>query len=463
MLIFSSILFSNIASADVPEPITYDATGIRLYNATLNGFLFNNGSAEQNVSIGGNGYSGASTQSYENILVGKYIEPLMNGTIYSIWVSLEVSTAVTHKMKCALYTYIDYSSSYAGTVIATTEEKTLGQTIEKYVEFNFSSPPTVVGGTKYYITVCGESAGGAIRGSNGIGGTNGISKNVDYSTYPPSPLGGEASTTRNYNIYCDYTPVDGAMVGFWWDIGIIPTGTHNISLGLKTNNTSLSYNLLSLGANAQYFFKTWAQTESTFVTGENKNFTTDDCPECPECNSTNLSMYEDIINATGTHESSYDPDTGWNVWANYTGNASTGECDCNSTNLTLFDFLINCTGWHNSSYNNITGWSVWANYTGNSSGNSSVVDLGGFGDTEFTAILNFFCFSLFFIAGYRSKKRSGGAFMLLSAFFLIALSLSISLIFAQALLVPFAVFVAIVGTRKWLFRPEKEKTQSEGT
>jgi hypothetical protein len=187
-----------------------------------------------------------------------------------------------------------------------------------------------------------------------------------------------------------------------------------------------------------------------------------DCPECPDCNSTNLSMYEDIINATGTHESSYDPDTGWDVWANYTGNAS-GCPECNSTNLTMYENINNCTGDHNSTYNSTTGWSVWANYTGNSSGNSSVVDLGGFGDTEFTAILNFFCFSLFFIAGYRSKKRSGGAFMLLSAFFLIALSLSISLIFAQALLVPFAVFVAIVGTRKGLFRPEKEKTQSEGT
>jgi hypothetical protein len=32
-----------------------------------------------------------------------------------------------------------------------------------------------------------------------------------------------------------------------------------------------------------------------------------------------LTLYENIVNATGTHESAYSPLTGWKVWANYTG------------------------------------------------------------------------------------------------------------------------------------------------
>ena len=87
---------------------------------------------------------------------------------------------------------------------------------------------------------------------------------------------------------------------------------------------------------------------------------------------------------------------------------------------------------------------------------------GGFTDQEFAVALLIVCFTLFFVVGYRSKKRSGGAFMLLSGFFLISLAAVINILYAQVFIVPFAVFIIVIGIRKWLFRPAKEKTKTEG-
>ena len=74
-----------------------------------------------------------------------------------------------------------------------------------------------------------------------------------------------------------------------------------------------------------------------------------------------LSFIENLINATGTHQQSWSG-TAWTIYNNYTGNASGA---CNSTNLTLYSSIINASGFHNSSYDPVAGWSVWANYTGN--------------------------------------------------------------------------------------------------
>ena len=62
------------------------------------------------------------------------------------------------------------------------------------------------------------------------------------------------------------------------------------------------------------------------------------------CNSTNLTKYENIVDAVGTHDSVYNVSSGWKVWANYTGNPGTGGSGllvdnpnpANSTFLTNF-------------------------------------------------------------------------------------------------------------------------------
>jgi hypothetical protein len=80
-----------------------------------------------------------------------------------------------------------------------------------------------------------------------------------------------------------------------------------------------------------------------------------------------LTLFENIVNATGTHNSVYNPLTGWKVWANYTG----------LNGLSLFENIINAVGTHQSHWNG-TDWNVWANYTGNGS--------GGFGEVNFTNV-----------------------------------------------------------------------------
>jgi hypothetical protein len=47
----------------------------------------------------------------------------------------------------------------------------------------------------------------------------------------------------------------------------------------------------------------------------------------PSCDSTNITMYENIVNATGYHNYTYNSTTGFNVWANYTGNESSASCE----------------------------------------------------------------------------------------------------------------------------------------
>lgn len=72
-----------------------------------------------------------------------------------------------------------------------------------------------------------------------------------------------------------------------------------------------------------------------------------------------LNKYENIINATGTHNSGFNSNTGyWNVWANYTGN---------TTPIHLNEVIVNATGTHEYILKN-DGYYIWANYTGNSTG-----------------------------------------------------------------------------------------------
>jgi hypothetical protein len=140
-------------------------------------------------------------------------------------------------------------------------------------------------------------------------------------------------------------------------------------------------------------------------------------------NSTDITVYSNPVNCSGTTQTQYDSATGWKVWSNYTsrllkyeniGYASgthesrwdtatsrfivwanyssrikkyeniknaTGTHDSRwdtpagswivwanytgySILLNLLENLHNCTGTHASYYNNITGWKIYNNYTG---------------------------------------------------------------------------------------------------
>lgn len=75
------------------------------------------------------------------------------------------------------------------------------------------------------------------------------------------------------------------------------------------------------------------------------------------CDSTNLTIYNNTAHTTGYYESQYNPLMGWYLWMNYTGE------------LPLFNHyenIINATGTHqHNTANDGYTINVWANYTGN--------------------------------------------------------------------------------------------------
>lgn len=88
-----------------------------------------------------------------------------------------------------------------------------------------------------------------------------------------------------------------------------------------------------------------------------------------------------------------------------------------------------------------------------------------FDNAQLGIILSLFLFAFFMWIGYTSQKRSGGAFMLISGFMLIYLGIVLvpytSAIYVIPLITPIAIFIIMIGIRKWLYPPEKEKTKTE--
>lgn len=78
-------------------------------------------------------------------------------------------------------------------------------------------------------------------------------------------------------------------------------------------------------------------------------------------NTDNITIYDNTVNTTGTNDYSFVNGSGWSVWVNQTGDL---------TPLTVFENIVNATGTHFWLQNN-TGYYIWANYTGNGSGNAS--------------------------------------------------------------------------------------------
>lgn len=166
------------------------------------------------------------------------------------------------------------------------------------------------------------------------------------------------------------------------------------------------------------------------------------------CNSTDINLFENIINATGTLEYEYNSITGFKVWANYTGN--TTDCpSCNSTDLILYENIINATGVHQSLYNPVTGWKVWANYTGNVSlGNCSGIYWYNYTDDNVTINVSFNKQTNSFIDDYTINKENwlniAGALLLDNSQFFIIILLALWLFFISKYLEHKDVTVALM-------------------
>jgi len=123
------------------------------------------------------------------------------------------SGSYSGNVTAGLYEYVDYSSSYAGDLIAQTEVKTItvSSTSSWWERFDFTGiKPSIIHGTKYYLAVSGED--------NGLGTDYDITvmslssdpgysvfENIVYSDTLEDPWVGEASSGYHRAIYCSYT------------------------------------------------------------------------------------------------------------------------------------------------------------------------------------------------------------------------------------------------------------------
>jgi hypothetical protein len=130
--------------------------------------------------------------------------------------------------------------------------------------------------------------------------------------------------------------------------------------------------------------------------------------------------------------------------------------------------------WINGSDSNCS-WNISYNL-GNNTNTTNVsvnednfVLINGFrvDNDQLSIFLTLTLFIFFFGVGYRENKRSGGAFIILSGFCLLALEsltvLYLSVFFVIPLLTPICIFIIMLGIRKLFFKPKGEKTKSEGT
>jgi len=82
-----------------------------------------------------------------------------------------------------------------------------------------------------------------------------------------------------------------------------------------------------------------------------------------------------------------------------------------------------------------------------------------FTDTQFIIIATLFMFALFFIIGYESEKKSGGFFMIFSAFIFFyfdAVASSLFSVFVASLISPFGIFILLIGIRKAFYHVEQK-------
>jgi len=84
--------------------------------------------------------------------------------------------------------------------------------------------------------------------------------------------------------------------------------------------------------------------------------------------------------------------------------------------------------------------------------------------SEFSVIISFILFAFFFWIGYTSEKRSGGVFMIFAGFVMFYLEAVlipyVSIVFVIPFLSPVAIFVILLGIKKFLYSDDAEKKRT---
>jgi len=282
------------------------------------------------------GYNAGGGTSYSlcsggtNWYRGSFASPASSGTADNISIVITAYSGLAYNYQCALYQYIDHSSEYARTLIATTEVKTFSTTGTKI--FNFSAPkPSVVSGTNYYLIAACVSLTAATTCD--IQSTNGGSKSI-YNSWSgaysfPSNLTGEYSSANTYNLLCSYTVSGG---GTSWKVisNTINGSIFNASTYTwRTLDTSKNGSIYNSSINAWHVISNTINGSIYNRTGSWKTIST--------------SINGSIYNKTGT----------WHILSN-TINGSI--CNSSTSSWHILSNTIN-----GSIYNNSGTWHILSN------------------------------------------------------------------------------------------------------
>ena len=128
--------------------------------------------------------------------------PTSNGNVYHVSMKLINESGY---IKAALYSYTGISD--AGSFIAETDTKNIDQHLTAtWQTLNFTTPPAIVSGTSYFITVKAEDSKViSLRLKTGTDAVN-FYKTKSFDDAFEDPMTGETSTAIQYCIYATYEP-----------------------------------------------------------------------------------------------------------------------------------------------------------------------------------------------------------------------------------------------------------------
>jgi len=206
--------------------------------------------------------------------------------------------------------YVDYSASGAGMTYTSGEFQAIGRS---WYRFNTTYlPDNAIVLNASLFTTCSSSNQSTVIV---------VESTMDWSHYTETSQFG--SLNKN-NPYSDESEIHQSSIN---EIELTDISFINVSDYSDICIIDYYYDYLCNEPSGRDTFlnKVWFNEHSKYLERP-QLFIEYEIEECPSCNNTNITLYENIINVTGSHESKYNSSTGWKVWANYTGNTSTGSC-----------------------------------------------------------------------------------------------------------------------------------------
>lgn len=426
------------------------------------------------------------------------------------------------KMRYFLYEDI---GGNAVNLIGISDEYTtfLGQVIGyKNITFGNDYPfPIIIENKKYFLSINGVAWGSssphmwiAHDGLTGFPPNNdAYYKNVLYNDSFPNPLTGETYQDKNYFIGCytdgiypssdfdllnlvpnhndivvDYNATfyfNGTIDMDYWSWNNVTVEFNNSNLGYSNttyHEQDYSFNIdydLKCGTTYDY----WVNV-TTFNKGVSEHiyFNTTDCIEIIELenntNILNINPSNKTIDFYFCNESfniSFNVNHSQGGWINvtvYFNNTIVYQENETGNRSITFDLYNNLTAERLFYKHNYTFY-INSTIGGNSTNISNWVNTGeevfcsslAFENTQFGIFIALSLFFFFFHTGYKSEKRSGGSFMLLSAFILFALEAMLTPYLHIGLIIlfisPFAIFILFLGIKKQFYPVEKDNPEAE--